>query len=84
MLENTDRFSIYQGCKSQSDVIERFKDSSPSVNSRPKFNGAEIVVNIIPSNAPKTTLNCSEYLWAWFFSGGGAKSYSKQPMPGSK
>lgn len=83
MLEHTDRFSIYKGCISQEDVVRRFKDSRVNMNVRPTFNGADIMVNLLPNtDASPDVIRCRAMLWNWFFSGGGANTVKWHDMPG--
>jgi hypothetical protein len=83
MLEHTDKFSLYAGCTSQEDVIARFKESRVNLNARPKFNGADVVVNLLPSSEVNSqSIKCRSMLWNWFFSGGGANSVVWHDMPG--
>jgi hypothetical protein len=67
MLENTNRFSLYR-CASPTRVIDDFRRSRTGAMERPRFRNTMVRLNIIPRlDQSKTTLECRDKLWVWFF-----------------
>lgn len=67
LLENTNRFSLYR-CQSPSRVIEQFRQSRTGAMERPSFRNTMVRLNIIPRlDQSRTTLECRDTLWVWFF-----------------
>jgi hypothetical protein len=67
MLEYTPKFSMYT-CSDGQHAISQLRDSRRGAQERPKFENADIEINMIPrSDIPRPTLKCRDQVWAWFF-----------------
>jgi hypothetical protein len=66
-IENSPGFSMYK-CQDASKTIDQFRASRLGSVERPTFRNADIRRNIIPRhNASKSTLQCVQKFWPWFF-----------------
>jgi hypothetical protein len=67
MLENTDRFSLYN-CVAPQNVIADFRASRIGTKERPQFRNTMVRLNIIPRfDQARIALECRDKLWVWFF-----------------
>lgn len=83
LVEHTPSFSLY-GCTSGDVAIESFRRSRRGAQERPQFRNTHVVLNVVPrTNLPeKTTSECRDKFWMWFFGDNVGGSLTPDFLPG--